>query len=91
MPELRLSRRTRLEIAALPPAIGAAVLSTLTALAANPWEIGKPLEGRYLGMWVLRVGNYRVLYTIEGPEARATVVVRGVTHRALVYRRRRQK
>lgn len=65
-------------------------MNTLTTLAANPWEIGKPLGGRYLGMRVLRVGNYRVLYTIEGPEARATVVVRGVTHRALAYRRRQK-
>ncbi len=91
MPELRLSRRARRDIAALPPAIAAAVLHTLTALAANPWEMGKPLVGASRGVWALRVGNYRVLYTIEGPEARATVIVREVTHRALAYRRRRQQ
>jgi len=39
------------------------------------------------GTWVAKVGSYRILYTIEGPEASTTVVVRAVLHRAAAYRR----
>ena len=41
------------------------------------------------GLRLMRVGSYRILYTLEGPESRATVVVRAVDHRRAVYRRRR--
>lgn len=40
-------------------------------------------------LWSARVGSYRILYTIEGPEQSATVVVRAIRHRVLAYRRRR--
>lgn len=67
------------------------MLTTLVLVQADPWQAGKPLRGELRGVWSAKVGSYRVLYTIEGPEAGATVVVRGVKHRALAYRRRRQK
>ena len=67
------------------------MLTTLVFVQADPWHAGKPLRGELRGVWSAKVGSYRVVYTIEGPEAHATVVVRGVKHRALAYRRRRQK
>ena len=60
-------------------------------LAIDPRSVGKPLVGRMGGLWSARVGNYRVLYTIEGSPASLPVVVREITHRAVAYRRRRQK
>jgi mRNA-degrading endonuclease RelE of RelBE toxin-antitoxin system len=60
------------------------VLETLTLIAADPEQMGKRLLGRLAGLRSTRVGNYRVLYTIEsGP------IVRSIGHRAVAYRRRR--
>jgi len=86
LPELRLTRRARERLEALPPALQAAVVSMLTAIAADPRAAGKPLRGRLRGLWVKRVGSYRVLYTIEEPEDRALVIVRAIRHRAVAYR-----
>jgi len=51
-------------------------------LSANPVEFGKPLRYSLRGARCLRVGNYRVIYTIEPPE---TVVVIKIGHRREVY------
>lgn len=40
-------------------------------------------------MWSARVGSYRILYTIEGTDHSATVVVRAIRHRVVAYQRRR--
>lgn len=89
VPRLRLARDADNELEALPDRIRDAVLSTLIRLQADPWRSGKPLHGHLRPLWSARVGSYRVLYTIEGPEQSATVVVRGIRHRTVAYRRRR--
>ena len=86
-PRSRLSRRARIQLERLPPEIGAAVANAFTRLFADPWLAGKPLGGDLAGVWSMRVGSYRILYTVEGPESHATVVVRAVDHRRVVYRR----
>jgi mRNA interferase RelE/StbE len=85
LPELRLTRRARDDLQALPETVRQAVLETLVAVAADPETAGKALVGRLEGLWSARVGNYRVLYTIQA----GTVVVRAIRHRAVAYRRRR--
>ncbi len=62
-----------------------AVLETLALIAVEPESMGKRLLGRLEGLWSARVGNYRVLYTIE----RSGVIVRAIRHRAVAYRRGR--
>ena len=84
MPELRLSRRARDDIASLPHELQARILDVLTLLAARPDEVGKPLAGRMRGLWSARVGNYRIIYSIEG----GLVLMRAVRHRVAAYRRR---
>ena len=86
MPEPRLTRRARHDLEALPEPVRAAVLETLIWLGAEPEHTGKALVGRLAGLSSARVGNYRVLYTVEpgGP------VVRTIRHRAVAYRRRRR-
>lgn len=86
MPELRLTRRARNDLEALPGTIREAVLETLTLIGAEPERAGKQLVGRLEGLWSVRVGNYRVLYTVES----GGVIVRAVRHRAVAYRRRRR-
>ena len=86
MPELRLTRRARKDLEALPETVREAVLETLTLIGADPERAGKQLVGRLEGLWSARVGNYRVLYTLGG----AGVIVRAIRHRAVAYRRRRR-
>lgn len=62
--------------------------NALLRLATDPRAAGKPLRGRISGLWVARVGSYRILYTIEGSEASPTVVVHAVLHRSVAYRQR---
>ena len=88
MPRLRLTREAR-ENRSLPPHLLDAVEQTLTAIAADPTVHGKQLLGRLSGVWSARVGNYRVLYTVEGAEASPVVVVRAIRHRAAASRGRR--
>lgn len=86
MPELRLTRRAKQDLEALPETVREAVAETLTLIALNPESVGMRLIGRLTGLWSARVGNYRVLYSI----VRSGVVVRTARHRAVVYRRRRR-
>jgi len=88
--ELLLTRRAKEDLAALPPVVQEAVVETLTLLEAGPEDLGKELRGRLQGLWSCRVGNYRVLYTIEGSTARSRVIVRAIKHRGVAYPRRRR-
>ena len=89
MPELFLTRRAEEDLRALPRLVQEAVDATLTLLEADPETIGKELRGRLLGLWTCRVGNYRILYTIEGGQALNRVVVRAIRHRGVAYASRR--
>jgi mRNA-degrading endonuclease RelE of RelBE toxin-antitoxin system len=85
LPEVRLTRRARADLEALPDPVREAVLETLAAIGMDPAAAGKVLVGRLEGLWSTRVGTYRVLYTVEA----STVIVRAIRHRAIAYRRRR--
>ena len=87
MPELRLTRRAREQLEALPDAVREAVLETLVLIQLEPEETGKRLVGRMHSLWAARVGSYRVLYTIES----TGVIVRSIRHRAVAYRPRRRR
>jgi len=86
LPEPRLTRRARRDLQALPETVREAVLQTLTGIGAEPERAGKKLVGRLEGLWSARVGNYRVLYTVEA----GGVIVRAVRHRAVAYSNRRR-
>lgn len=60
------------------------VLRAVMALEVNPRPAGaKKLRGES-DLWRVRVGDYRILYTIE--EARLEVLVVKIGHRREVYR-----
>jgi mRNA-degrading endonuclease RelE of RelBE toxin-antitoxin system len=86
LPELRLTRRAKDDLHALPEAVREAVLETLKPLEHESEDVGKRLLGRLQGFRSARVGSYRVLYTIES----GGVVVRAIRHRAVAYRQRRK-
>jgi antitoxin YefM len=79
-PGLRLTRRARDHLRALPKTVQKAVLETLLQVQLEPEGIGHRLVGlawaRMAGLWGVRVGSYRVLYTIE----RRGVIVRAIRH-----------
>jgi addiction module RelE/StbE family toxin len=85
LPELRLTRRATNDLRELPTTVQEAVLETLDRIAVDPETEGKELVGKLQGLWSARVGNYRVLYTVE----RSGVIVRVIRHRAVAYRSRR--
>jgi mRNA interferase RelE/StbE len=90
LPELLLTRRAKEDLAALPRALQEAVVGSLTLLEDRPQELGKELRGRLKGLRSYRVGNYRILYTIEGRGRRSRVIVRAIRHRAVAYRPHRR-
>ena len=67
----------------LPDKIHDAIVATLLKLAENPRPAGvKKLSGR--DGWRVRVGDYRILYTINDQEN--IVSVFAIAHRRDVYR-----
>lgn len=58
--------------------IAGAIESRLTRA---PHQYGTPLRKTLRGYWKLRVGDYRVVYKIEGEE----VWILGIQHRRMVY------
>ena len=82
MPDVQLTRRAKNDLADLPATVREAVLETLDLISREPETAGKQLVGRMKGLWSARVGNYRVLYTIEASQS----IIRAIRHRAVAYR-----
>ena len=90
MTELFLTRDAVADLDALPSLLAEDVAATIDALRLDPDAVGKQLRGRLSGLRVARVGNYRILCTIESPSRRGIrVIVRAVRHRSVAYRTRR--
>lgn len=51
-----------------------------------PYPVGKPLKLGLEGLYSARRGDYRVIYRIESPQRRITVVA--IEHRSDAYRPR---
>jgi mRNA interferase RelE/StbE len=78
-----LADSARKELRALPSHVIARVQPKLRELAANPRPSGcKKLQG-YKDCWRVRVGDYRIVYTVDDTERR--VDVSRVAHRKEVY------
>jgi len=73
----------RREIRDLPADVIARILPRIRELAADPHPPGcRKLQG-YKNRWRIRVGDYRVVYTIT--EANKTVDITRIAHRREVY------
>ena len=46
-------------------------------LTSKPKEFGQPLRGDFKGYWKLRVGEYRIIYSVEEEQALVYVVLVG--------------
>jgi mRNA interferase RelE/StbE len=52
-------------------------------LMSAPHHYGEPLRKTLKGYWKLRVGDYRVVFRIEGSE----ILVLGICHRKNIYKK----
>ncbi|MGQ0466132.1 MAG: type II toxin-antitoxin system RelE family toxin [Sporichthyaceae bacterium] len=82
MAEVVLTRPAADALRALPPPLDEAALDLLTLLESDP-EAGSALRGRLRGVWSLRIGAFRMLYTIGGEGAQVRVLA--VRHRSVAY------
>ena len=78
--EVLVGKRVRKEMARFPRQDQSRIVTKLRALAENPRPIGcEPVKAAEPGTHRLRVGNYRIVYTVE--DAAQTVVVARVARR----------
>lgn len=52
-----------------------------TRLMVAPHEYGEPLRKTLKGYWKMRVGDYRVVFRIDGEE----ILILGICHRKVLY------
>lgn len=67
----------------LHPAVAEAIKKRVSLLGSNPSHFGKRLH--HLGVWSLRVGDYRVLYTLDWDTSHIRIVT--ILHRRTAYDR----
>lgn len=82
MAEVVLTKPAADALRALPQPLDEAALDAITALESDP-EAGSALRGRLRGVWSLRIGAFRVLYTIH--RRGSQVRVRAIRHRSVAY------
>lgn len=85
MARVFLTRQARAHFDDLPARLQEPVLNVLTDLESDPQSAGKPLMGRLKGLWSARVGNYRIIYSIEKKGRSPRVIVRAIRHRSRAY------
>lgn len=85
---VRILNEATAELARLSPPIGRQVVKKINWLAEHLNNLyPEALTGHLLGLYKLRVGDYRVLYQILEDEQ--TIVIHQVGYRREIYKRRR--
>jgi len=88
VPELRyqveLAASARKEVRALPREVLARVFPVLKELASTPRPAGSKKLINHLNAWRVRIGDYRIVYTIDDKEGIVEVI--RLAHRGDVYR-----
>ena len=78
-----IARDAKKELAALPQQVQVRVAKAILALEHNPFPPGsKKLKNR--DGWRIRVGDYRVLYLVDGKAK--SVAIGNIGHRREIYR-----
>lgn len=54
-------------------------------LAQSPKELGKPLTGKYQGLYRYRYGDYRIIYEIDLENN--AIVINRIGHRSAIYKK----
>ena len=78
-----IARDAKKELAALPQQVQVRIAKAILALEHNPFPPGaKKLKNR--DGWRIRVGDYRVLYLVDGKAK--SVAIGNIGHRREIYR-----
>ena len=84
MPSVVFTSRAEENLAKLDKQIAQRILKKIRWLAENLESLTlEPLTGQFQGVYKLRVGDYRVLYTLEEEDS---IVIRLIKHRREVYK-----
>jgi mRNA interferase RelE/StbE len=84
MYKISIKKSAAKELEELPNKITALITTAILQLAHNPRPQGyKKLKGKILELWRIRIGNYRVIYTID--DGIKIIDVQKVGHRKDIY------
>lgn len=84
---IRVLEEASHELARLDKPVGRRIAERINWLAANLDSIRpEALTGDLIGLYKLRVGDYRVIYEVIRKEK--TIVIHAVGHRREIYRKR---
>ena len=87
MYDIRILEDASHELARLDKGVGRRIVERVNWLAATLDDIRpEALSGDLVGLYKLRVGDYRVIYEIVHNEK--TIVIHAIGHRREVYQRR---
>ena len=81
---VEIERRAYKELKQIPDKEAVKILEELVTLSADPYR-GKPLKGKLLTLYSLRVGDYRLLYHVN--EKTKVVRIARIGHRKEVYKK----
>lgn len=80
---IRFARSARKELEALPNSVVQRIFEKIEALAINPRPTGcKKLKGS-MNLWRIRIGDYRVIYSILEKLIRVEIIA--IRHRSDAY------
>jgi len=82
MYSLQFSKEAEDSLRKLDKSIQKRVVKKILLLQENP-RLGGQLTANLLGLWKLRVGDYRVIYSIKDKELRVLIIKIG--HRKNIY------
>ena len=84
-PSVTWSPTARRDLQRLPESVATAVIELVYgALTDEPTRLGKPMQGQFVGLWVARRGDYRVIFR---PGERGLEIIT-IAHRRDAYRPR---
>jgi mRNA interferase RelE/StbE len=81
--EVKITSAAQRQLAALPEDVLRRIDSKILSLADNPRPPGVKKLKAEVGLYRIRVGDYRIVYTID--DSISTVVVVKIGHRSDVY------
>ncbi len=82
--ELVYTRRSERDIRGLNPEVRARIGKALLRFCESPFRYAEKLSDSSLGSYRFRIGDYRVVFDVEGDE----IVVLRVGHRKEIYKKR---
>ncbi|MDE2761551.1 MAG: type II toxin-antitoxin system RelE/ParE family toxin [Gemmatimonadota bacterium] len=82
--EVEISRTAEKQLRALPRGEQGRILRRILALADDPLPRGSRKLGGYEDVYRIRVGRYRILYSVAGREL--VIIILKIGHRREVYR-----